>query len=815
MWCDDHGRGYNRYVLFRRSFEMAAEPAAGTLHIFADTRYRLLVNGVVLGHGPARFFAASPEYDTYDVGPFLQPGANTIAVMVNGYGCLSFHSEAGSGGLIAWGQAADSDGVETDLATGRGWKAIECPAHQHENVQALLRPQPRRDLPRRPARPGLGTARLRRFRLAGRRPHRRPGALGRAASPLHPAAGRAAGPACRPHRHQRGALRGGRDVYSFIVVVPEGQFEHRNLQAVALTWLHSVVEQEVTLGAFWGRYWLNGQELKATRRDDMALRQDFRVTLHKGWNSFVVTERLYYGSWEFYLGLPRSAAIAVSAERQAHSPNIFLLAGPWPEEGSRRGEAPSLPFKSPEELPAELGPWRPWARERSANSAYAERAWKGFSPLQNVSAIPVRGAEYAAQVGDGTLALLYDFGTEVLGRPMLDFTAAEGTLVDLSYSEHLRDGLPADQRPHNARLAERCIAREGRQQWQTFHPRGMRYLEVLATGDLEAFELHGVELSRANYPVRNAGSFECSDPLLNRIWEVGRATQHACMEDAYLDCPRRERGLYSGDMLVQFYTNLAAFGDTALFRRCIELFFLSQDSALPPGSAVADGLLSPCPLGLPPGRHPDYSAIIVQALWHYYARSGDAEFLIEMKPRLARLMRGLASLKVEGSDLLDGSDLHPYIDRQRMDRGGVNCALNCFYQRAFADAARVMGVAGDSAAREDCQAGPTAWRRPSAASSGTRGARSSRIGARPTCRGPARPSPPMRCRCSMRSPPLTRRPARWTMSRTRCCTTSACRSPSRTTTWPSCPTSPSTRPARSSSTARRVRRSSSSAIAGA
>ena len=111
-----------------------------------------------------------------------------------------------------------------------------------------------------------------------------------------------------------------------------------------------------------------------------------------------------------------------------------------------------------------------------------------------------------------------------------------------------------------------------------------------------------------------------------------------------------------------------------------------------------EGLLSPCPHGLLPGRHPDYSAIIVQGLWHYYAHSADTEFLRRMKPRLEGLMRGLATLEVEGLDLLDGSDLHPYIDRQRMDRAGINCALNCFYQRAFADAARIMGVLADAAA---------------------------------------------------------------------------------------------------------------------
>ncbi len=701
IWYDAGGRGYNRYALFRRSFRLEGEPEGGTLHIFADTRYRLLVNGVVLGHGPARFFTPKPEYDSVDISPFLQQGTNTIAVMVNSYGCVTFHSEGSTGGLVAWGHAADRAGNRVDLATPAGWQAVECPAHQNEAAKLSFALNPGETFHAARLEPDWAAPEFDDSAWPDAVPvadqehwgELRPRSIALLDERQVWPAGRIATHAARFAEDE--------DLYSFAIIAEETRFRQRGLPAMAFTYLHSVVDQEVTIGAFWGRYWLNGEELQPIRRDDISLRQDFHVRLREGWNSFVVLERLYYSAWEFYLGLPRSAAVAVSAERGLHSPNIFLLAGPFEGDAARAAEALTEPPHEPDDLPAELGPWRPWARGRSACSAYAERAWKTFSPLPNVHAVQVMGADYAEDVGDGTLALLYDFGGEVLGRPMLDFTAAEGTLVDLSYSEKLGpDGLPADQTPHHVRMAERCVAREGRQEWQTFHPRGMRYLEVLVTGDLNEFELHGLALTRANYPVRNIGSLECSDPMLNRMWEVGRATQHACMEDAYLDCPRRERGLYAGDMLVQFYTDLAAYGDTRLFRRCLELFLLSQDNPLPPGDPHADGLVAAGAHGIQPGRHPDYSAITVQALYHYYARTGDADFLIRMKPRIDRLMAGLASLEVEGLGLLDGSDLGPYIDRQRMDRGGINCALNCFYQRAFADAARIMVVVGDSDAWE-------------------------------------------------------------------------------------------------------------------
>jgi hypothetical protein len=177
--------------------------------------------------------------------------------------------------------------------------------------------------------------------------------------------------------------------------------------------------------------------------------------------------------------------------------------------------------------------------------------------------------------------------------------------------------------------------------------------------------------------------------MLQKIWAMGRDTQHACMEDAYLDCPWRERGLYAGDMLVQFPVTLASFGDGALAWRCLKLFLLSQDGA-------SNGLIAGGAFGLPAGRHPDYSAIVLIALEDYWARTGDLTGIVKLLPRIKPLAHGLVSLKSTDPVLLDGSDLHPYIDNCFMDKAGINCTLNCFYQRAFHAVAKLFELTGES-----------------------------------------------------------------------------------------------------------------------
>ncbi len=697
VWSDPHGTGMNRYVLFRSTFRLQGKPASAVLHLFADTRYRLIVNGTVVAHGPGRFFVAKPEYDSHDIAPFLQDGANVIAVAVNSYGSYTYHSEYSHGGFIAWGTVEADDGSEVDVATPGEWRALDSPGHVPQTAHLSFVLNQGELLDGRLEAEGYGASGFddsawRPAVLLDDQDH-----WGRLVPRTIPLLDerevlpreRTATWAAKPHRDEDG--------YSFITLIRDGRRWRDEAPTLALTYIHSPRAQSVVFGAWNGRFWVNGCEVEGARRGDLHMRRDFEVDLAEGWNSLQALLPVMVGACEFYLGLPADAGLSISAEEEIDSPDTFMLAGPWEGDARTRAESLALPLGSSEDLPEELGPWRLWPRDRGANSAFCERAWKTLTPIDEGSGRKpgtvdeVSGASYVDEVGEGALVLTYDFGTEVLCRPTLDFTAAAGTTVDLFYSERLAEGVPVHYNRLTVRMAERYIAREGRQTYRTFHPRGFRWLDVVVQGDLDRFHLHRLSATRANYPVENIGSFRCSDPTLNRIWDMGRETQFACMEDAYLDCPRRERGSYPGDNLVQFYTVLAAFGDTQLMRRSVEQAFLSQDGS---------GLLSHCAHSPFQGRHPDYSAITVQTLWHYYARTGDEAFLREMKPRMVRVLEAIEEFEVPGTDILDGSHLLPYLDISRLDREGASCALNCFYQRAFHDGARVMRVIGDAEAAE-------------------------------------------------------------------------------------------------------------------
>ena len=78
--ADEAGR--KMCVAFRKQFTVPEEPAKAELHVFADARYLLWINGRYVVRGPSRFHPRRPEYDTVDVKPWLRRGSNTLAVLV-------------------------------------------------------------------------------------------------------------------------------------------------------------------------------------------------------------------------------------------------------------------------------------------------------------------------------------------------------------------------------------------------------------------------------------------------------------------------------------------------------------------------------------------------------------------------------------------------------------------------------------------------------------------------------------------------------------------------------------------------------------
>ncbi len=91
------------YVNLRADLELASVPQKAVLHLTADSRYRLWVNGVFTGRGPERSWPASMAIDSRDITHPLRAGRNRLAVQVYcpGYSHFAYVHRAAAG-VLGW-----------------------------------------------------------------------------------------------------------------------------------------------------------------------------------------------------------------------------------------------------------------------------------------------------------------------------------------------------------------------------------------------------------------------------------------------------------------------------------------------------------------------------------------------------------------------------------------------------------------------------------------------------------------------------------------------------------------------------------------
>ena len=104
---------------FRKTFTLATKPASFVVHVSADNRYKLFVNGQFVSLGPARGDVFHWNFETVDLAAYLQPGKNVIAAVVWNYG--EYRPEAQISyqtGFIMQGDGENQKVINTD----KSWK---------------------------------------------------------------------------------------------------------------------------------------------------------------------------------------------------------------------------------------------------------------------------------------------------------------------------------------------------------------------------------------------------------------------------------------------------------------------------------------------------------------------------------------------------------------------------------------------------------------------------------------------------------------------------------------------------------------------
>lgn len=162
---------------------------------------------------------------------------------------------------------------------------------------------------------------------------------------------------------------------------------------------------------------------------------------------------------------------------------------------------------------------------------------------------------------------VFDMGQNMVGWCRMKVKGAAGATVTLRHGEMLNDdGTLYTANLRGAKATDTFILRGAGE--ETFEPHftyhGFRYVEV--TGLAQKPELGDLVGRVVHSSASEVGTFECSDPMLNKLWQNILWTQRGNMMSVPTDCPQRDERLgWMGD--------IAVFAQTACFEMDMAAFF--------------------------------------------------------------------------------------------------------------------------------------------------------------------------------------------------------------------------------------------------
>jgi hypothetical protein len=334
----------------------------------------------------------------------------------------------------------------------------------------------------------------------------------------------------------------------------------------------------------------------------------------------------------------------------------------------------------------------PWLRTYALDAASVSHVFTGQSRLVNLEALTGKSASGPFTVItplsqlDPTDAeapsLLLDFGREVAGRLVVESESARPSVLSIAYGESeieaMSTGLTPGQQGGNylgTNLLEVPAHGTARGPKSGFRYVRIRFLRGAPVTNFKAIRLEGIY-----YPVEYKGSFESSDPLLNRIWETGAYTAHLCMQEGIWDAAKRDRGRWVGDLDVEGRVINTVFGDPEILKNT-----LRDLAEATPADQYVNGI-------------PSYSALWITSLSSLYQHTGDRAFL---ESEHAALLRILARMDQDvGPDNLLRGTLKgwEFVDWSPGLYGSTPAArigTNLQYLRGYSDATRLLQSLGD------------------------------------------------------------------------------------------------------------------------
>lgn len=261
-------------------------------------------------------------------------------------------------------------------------------------------------------------------------------------------------------------------------------------------------------------------------------------------------------------------------------------------------------------------------------------------------------------------SLRMDLAQEIAGTVRMQLNGEWGQRVCIRYGEELNeDGSVRFDMRCNCKYEE-ILTLSG--EWDLFDGydyKGFRYLEVVSE---QPFQIRDFQVNVQHMLFRQRIDLKTEDPRLRDIWRLCVNTIRYSTQEAFLDCPTREKGQYLGDFTVSGLAYLYLTGDASMYRQT--LYDFAATGEICPG-LMADAC---CSFMQEIG---DFSLMYPLQIWNYYCYTQDADTVRELLPTVDRMLEHFSRYEREDGLLVSVKDKWNLIDWPETCRDGYEPAI--------------------------------------------------------------------------------------------------------------------------------------------
>lgn len=252
-----------------------------------------------------------------------------------------------------------------------------------------------------------------------------------------------------------------------------------------------------------------------------------------------------------------------------------------------------------------------------------------IKPLDVYEVLPVK-------IDSNENSIIVDFGQEMVGYLYAEAQGNYGNKIIMRFAEELNDdgSIRYDMRC-NCLYEEEWLLSGNLDILNQYDFKAFRYAELVLP---QGVKVNNVKMVIRHYPFAQTFKYETDNNDLKKIIELCTNTIKFGVQEAYYDCPTREKGQYLGDLAVSGRAHAILTGDTTLLKKSLTDFCQS--------TFVCKGMLAVTYSTLNQ-EIADYSLLFPAiALW-VYKQDNDKEFLEFTLPYVEGIFDYFKSYSVE------------------------------------------------------------------------------------------------------------------------------------------------------------------------